>query len=279
GPPAHEVVWSPHKPPKRDGSSLRDALHQLLEGGEAVPGDKAVDVWERGDHAAGDRLISELALMRVHPDHRVREPGETRYLRAEQCRVAALPAVRAEHDDRATCDTALPPLVQERLERVAEPGAAAPVGYGRGGAPQSDVRVASTQSPGYWVEPGAQRAYLGVQRRHAHRSVREPQHRIRIRLHRATHVGEHDQPPRLAPPGPVREAGRFAALAQHAAHRPLQVDPAVPRPAIPPGTAAAPARRPHGARPARPRPPRRRGRGGAAGAAPPPPARPPRARR
>ena len=45
--------------------------------------------------------------------------------------VAALPAVGGDHDDRAAGHPALAPAVEERLQQLAEPGAAAPVGHGR----------------------------------------------------------------------------------------------------------------------------------------------------
>ena len=81
-------------------------------------------------HAGGLGGEAVLARVRVHPHHPVGEPLQPRHLLGELGRVAALPPVAGDHDDRTAGRAALAPAVEEGLELLAEPGAAAPVGYG-----------------------------------------------------------------------------------------------------------------------------------------------------
>src|SRR6266540_4640366 len=118
---------SHHRTRSSSTSRTRDHPYQFFQSAETVPGDEVVQVRQRRRHAAGQRRVPGLALVRVHPDHPVRQPAEPAHLFGEYVGVAAFPAVAEHHDDRAPGHAALPPAVQERLDRLAQPGAAGPV--------------------------------------------------------------------------------------------------------------------------------------------------------
>ena len=123
--------------------------------------------------------------MRVHPDHPVRDPLQPGHLLGEQGRVAALPAVAEHHHHGAAGHPALAPAVQEDPERLAQPGAAGPVGHGLAGGDQRPLGVALPQRPGQVGEPGADREVLHHAALAAQRDgqpVREPQQRVGVLL-------------------------------------------------------------------------------------------------
>ena len=64
----------------------------------------------------------------------VREPRQPLHLGRDVLGVAALPTVGEDHDDGAARHPAAAVAIVERLQRVTDPGAARPVGRGRGGA-------------------------------------------------------------------------------------------------------------------------------------------------
>jgi hypothetical protein len=74
-------------------------------------------VRERGDHAAGERLVVGARLERVEPHQPVRASGESRDLAAQELRVAAVPAVGEDHHHGPSANTslALSPYVIPRL--------------------------------------------------------------------------------------------------------------------------------------------------------------------
>ena len=88
-----------------------------------------------------------------------------RHLRAEQARVAALPAVGRDHHDRAAGRAALPPAVQELPQQLAQPGAAAPVrDRGGDGGQRRRPGPRLAQLAGDPGQPGAEREHLGAGR-------------------------------------------------------------------------------------------------------------------
>src|SRR4051794_21304086 len=136
-------------------SRMRDHLREGVQGIEGVAGQQVVEVRQRRGHAGGDGGEAVLAPVRVDPPHGVGEPGQPGHLLAQQGGVAALPPVRRDDDDRPPGRPALPPEVQEGPQRLAEPGAAAPVRDGRPGRGQRLVRVAEAQLPGDPGQAGA----------------------------------------------------------------------------------------------------------------------------
>ena len=145
-----------------------------------------------------ERLVGGVALERVQPDDAVREPREPRRLLGEQRRVAELETVRGDHDDRPAGQAAVAVLVEERLQRLADPGAAA---RGRGrprrrGASASSGRAACRARAS--AGSGACRSRTPPSAVRAHGGVGEEDERARIVAHRAGHVEQQHEPPRLA---------------------------------------------------------------------------------
>ena len=92
---------------------------------------------------------------------RVRQPPQPRHLLGEQVGAAALPAVAAHDDDRPARRAALSPPVEERLEHLAQPGAARPVRDRRAARGQRLVGVALPHLAGDPGQPRADREHLG----------------------------------------------------------------------------------------------------------------------
>src|SRR3954469_17789002 len=159
-------------------------LHDLGERRQRVPGDEVVHVGQRGDDAALHRTVPRLAPVRVHPDHTMRKPVQPRHLLGQQTGPAPLPPVAEEDDDGTARRAARPPAVEERLEYLAQPGAARPVGDLLPRVPQRDLRVPATQRRGDPRQPGADGEDLGGAGRAADQDVREPQQRVGIGGHR-----------------------------------------------------------------------------------------------
>ena len=100
-----------------------------------------VDVRKSGLHAARERLVARVSLQRVEPDQAVRAALQARHLGGQLLRLAAVPAVREQDDDRAAAEPAAV-LAVERGERLADAGAARPVVRRGGGAVERAVGVA-----------------------------------------------------------------------------------------------------------------------------------------
>src|SRR5262245_801657 len=115
----------------RTGTAYRgsgaERLRERLEALEVVARQEDVDARERGRHPARERLVAGRALQGVRPDHPVREAAEPRHLGPQHRRIPPLEAVGAQHDDGAAERGALAPPVEERLQRLTDPGAALPV--------------------------------------------------------------------------------------------------------------------------------------------------------
>ena len=160
--------------------------------------------------------------------------------------------------------------VVERLQRVADPGAAGPVGRRRGGALDRALGMAAAQRAREARQPRGERERLD-RGPAARRGGEQLQVGARVGLHRARDVAQQHEPAALHAAPAVREADRLAAAAQAAAQRPPQVDLAARGGRARSGAcaaAAAPARAaPSAGRAARARPARAR-RSGASRAAP-----------
>ena len=212
---------------------------QPFERGKRVPVDEVVNVRQRRHHSGGHRCVAGLPAVRVDPDHAVRQPVQPLHLATEQVGVAPLPAVRRDDDDGTAGDAALAPPVEEGLEQLAEPGAAAPVGHRcrrPPAAPPSGSR--SLHLAGDAGQPGADREDLGPGSP-PRRGVREPQVGVGVGLHRPADVDDQHEPARPHAALPVLEPHRFAAATQHRAHGPPRVERAAARPLRAVGSAAA----------------------------------------
>ena len=94
-----------------------------------------------------DRLVAGQTSMRVHPDDAMGQPVQPGHLVAEQGGVTALPAVTHHDDDRAPGHPALAPPVEERLQRLAQPGTAGPVRHRLPRDQERPVGVAENAGP------------------------------------------------------------------------------------------------------------------------------------
>ena len=92
-------------------------------------------------------LVARLAAVRVDPDDAVREPVQPGHLVGEQARRPSFPAVAEDDDDGAPGHAALAPAVEERLARLAEPGAARPVRHLLPRLAQRGLGVPAPQGP------------------------------------------------------------------------------------------------------------------------------------
>ena len=81
------------------------------------------------------------------------DAGEPLHLLGELVRIAAVPAVGEDDDVGTASEAAHSPLAVERLQPVAETGAAGPVGDGVGGAGQGEIGVVARQLPRHPGEP------------------------------------------------------------------------------------------------------------------------------
>ena len=106
---------------------------------------------------------------RVDPHDPVGQPAQPLHLASDQRRVAPLPAVGQDHDDRAARHAAPAVAVIERLERVADPGAARPVGRGRRGALDRALGIARAERARQAGQAGGEHERLGVRRRRRRR--------------------------------------------------------------------------------------------------------------
>ena len=94
-----------------------------------------------------------------------------RHLRLQQLGVAALQAVGAQHDDGAAERRSLAPPVQQRLQRLADPGAALPVGHLLADLVQRAIGVLRAERPRHAREPRPEHEHLHPPSRR-HRRVR-----------------------------------------------------------------------------------------------------------
>ena len=142
-PPGHQLV---------EHITHGDHLHQLRVRRQRVAGHEVVDVRQDRQHPLLHRLVARLAAVRVDPHHAVRDPVQPPHLLGQERGVAPLPAV-AEDDDHGAARHAAPaPPVEEEPQRLAEAGAAGPVGHGaRRRRPARARRRGSASARVRWV--------------------------------------------------------------------------------------------------------------------------------
>ena len=148
----------------------------------------------------------------VDPDHPVGPAGQRSHLRAQERGVVAFPAVGDDHDDSPVGHAAPAVPVHEQLQRVADPGATAPVGHRRDGAAQREVGAAEPQGRGQAGQAGAEDEHLGVGLGGS--TPEQVQVGPGEGLHRGRDVQQRHQAPGLAPAGPADDPRRVAARAR-----------------------------------------------------------------
>src|SRR6056297_2577604 len=135
-------------------------LGELLERGQRVALDEAVDVGQRGGHPPCEGLVTGAGLERVDPHDAVGDAVQAGHLLTEDLVFAAVPPVGEDDDDGLAGGAPHAPLVVEPAQPVSQAGAAGPVGDGQGGAGQRGVGVAGRQLAGEPGEPGAEGEHL-----------------------------------------------------------------------------------------------------------------------
>ena len=132
----------------RSGGRSSRRRREVLEAREAVRREKVVDVGQRRAHPARERFVVRRAGERVQPDETVAAVLQARDLAGQQGRIAPIPAVADEQDDRAAGQHAAAPAKVEFLERLADARPAGPVGNAAGDLAQGHVRVAARRARG-----------------------------------------------------------------------------------------------------------------------------------
>ena len=120
--------------------------------------------------------------------------AEARHLVGEGGHIAALPAVRDDHDDGAARQAATAVEVVEGLEVVADACAAGPVGYGPGGALERGLRVVAAEKRRQAGQTCTEGERLDLSAG-ANGRLQKQHERPAVRLHRTRDVAEeHDTP-------------------------------------------------------------------------------------
>ena len=120
---------------------LLQHLGERLERAQVVAGQEVVDVGQRGLHAGDQRAVALAAGERVRSRRRGAPPGAGAPSRsASSVGIAALPAVRGDHDDGAARQRPPAPDVVEGLQVLADARAAGPVGHGARGVARARDR-------------------------------------------------------------------------------------------------------------------------------------------
>ena len=171
------------------------------------------------------RLEAGLAAVRVDPDDAVGQPGQPApsARRAASASPRSQPSLR-DDDDRAARGAALPPAVEERLQRLAEPGAAGPVRDRLAGRAQRQVGVAQPQRRVTRVS-----RVPTVNTSAGSADAARPRGRTAAARRRTAHIEPETSSSSTsrrgrAPRRRHRQRRRLAAVAQHRAHVVRRVD-------------------------------------------------------
>ena len=125
-----------------------DRLDHLVERVQAVAAHERVAVGQRRRHAAGPRREAARRSRAGSPTRSGTRAATAAPSRARHERgVAALPAVREDHDESAARHAAPAVAVVELLQSVADPGPARPVRGRGGGALDRALRAARARAP------------------------------------------------------------------------------------------------------------------------------------
>src|SRR5258706_10471947 len=119
---------------------------QLFQTAQRMPGPEQIDVGCRDHHAERARLeVPAVAHVGIHPHHPVTQPGQPLHRGGQHLWIAPVQPVGADHHDAAPAHTAPSPVPDERVDTVADPGAALPVEDGPGGLLHRVVETAPLQ--------------------------------------------------------------------------------------------------------------------------------------
>ena len=104
--------------------------------------------------------VGVVALVRVHPHDAMAQPRQSFHRVREHRRIAAVEAVGADHDDRAAAQPAPSEALHERVERIADAGAALPVEDELGRGVERVVGSAAFEGAGDARQTGAEAEHL-----------------------------------------------------------------------------------------------------------------------
>ncbi len=200
-----------------------DGIGHLTERLEAVAAHERVDPRQSRHQAARPRFEAGRADAWVDPHDAIGQPAQTPHLAPDQRRVAPLPSVGQDHNHRAARHPALAVAVVERLQRVADPRAARPVGRGGRSALDRSLGVTRSQRARDASQASGEDKGFGV-RPSARGAGEELNIGACVWLHRARDVAQQDDPPTHHPPPAPGQPDRVAGRAQAASQCAAQVD-------------------------------------------------------
>src|SRR5207245_10904184 len=102
-------------------------LGEGFEAGKIVDWKEVVHVRERGEDSLSEGLVVGGAQQWIEPEEAVAGALEMLHFRGQQLRIAAIPPVADDDDDRAVPHATSRPLAVEHAERLADTGAARPI--------------------------------------------------------------------------------------------------------------------------------------------------------
>src|SRR6266498_1833197 len=170
-PTLHLTGYSSSGSGPRPGSGMRLAQgrqqrRKFFQAIQVMAGEHQVDMRGRHHHSQGaGPEVLVVALVRVHPDHPVTKPGKPLHGLGQDAGITAVEAVGADHHDSAAAQAPPPPVPDESVQRVADPGAALPVEYRLRGTIKRVIRPAMLQGPGHPGQPGTEAEDLDPGRR------------------------------------------------------------------------------------------------------------------
>ena len=180
---------------------------------------------QRRSHAAGERLIARVGAARVHPDDAVGEAPQAGHLLSEHAGVVPFPTVGHHDDDSAPRHASTAVGIEERLHRLADAGAALPVGRRRRRPPQRRLDVAIGERPREAREPRREGEDLRPGGpRDGGSGVQEVNVGEGVGLHRAGDVADHHEAARDAPRAAPDEPHGVAGASVTPPQRRSQVD-------------------------------------------------------
>jgi hypothetical protein len=187
-------------------------LGKRLDACEIVDRQKIVYKRQRSLHAARQRTIIGRAKQRVEPNEPVAAAMKARHLAAEHVRFAAIPPIGDQQHDGSVSHHATAPSCVERPQRVADSGAAAPVGNARRNPAHGSTRVRPPQVAGYASQTRGKQKGLD-----SPRARRQPVHEMeqhpRVTLHGSAHVTNQHQRTTLRLARTRRQLDQLAASA------------------------------------------------------------------
>ena len=174
--------------------------------------------------ASGLRRVVARPRKRIDPDEPIRRALQASRLELQARRIAALPAVGDEQNDRASAEDAARPAQIELMERIADARSTRPVGHCARDAPERGVRAALAQLPRDAREPRSEGECLDATPT-ARQRMGHMQEQPGVGLHRTRDIAEDHERPPLRARRATQEHHGLAARAQHPPQRRARIEP------------------------------------------------------